>query len=173
MVIYFRSLKCISLSTSQEQLRFIAIMVKYYSDFFYWVSWPLESRMMQFYTFDRFHIGVCLWEWDQICSHWWKHTSKGKERSCWFFPFGSRGAASDPAHPPLHFCCISLTFPIPCLITPKFGLMFIHFIPFIFKKGEGCNNWNYCWWCWLRLLVCSECYFCGAPKISFSIASGP
>jgi hypothetical protein len=45
---------------------------------------------------------------------------------------------------------------------------------FIFYQiGNGCNYWNYCWRCWFRFLICSECCFRGAPKVSFRVASGP
>jgi len=77
-------------------------------------------------------------------------------------------------HPPTHpFVVFSPLFLFHMSNNSQIWFNVYPFYTFYFQKGEGCNNWNYCWRCWFRLLVCSECYFCGAPKISFRIASGP
>lgn len=155
-------------------MRFIAIMLKYYSKFFIefldhqnpgWGNFICSSVFTQVFISEN---GIKFVRIDGSTLQ-----RERKEAVDSFRLDPEVLPPTPPTHPPtllLYFPHFSYSI---CLITPKIGLMFIHFILFIFKKGEGCNNWNYCWRCWFRLLVCSECYFCGAPKNSFRIASGP
>lgn len=43
---------------------------------------------------------------------------------------------------------------------------------FLYFSGQNCTNWYYCWSCWIRFFICSECCFCWTATFCFYDASG-